>query len=31
MKDNIGLVKNEITPVRLHLELKDDHLSDYQK
>ena len=24
-------MKNNITPVRLHLELKDDYLSDYQK
>lgn len=31
MKNNIGSVKNEITPMRLHLELKDDYLSDYQK
>lgn len=31
MKNSIGLTKNEITPVRLHLELKDEYLSDYQK
>ena len=31
MKNNISSIKNEITPVRLHLELKDDYLSDYQK
>lgn len=31
MKNNIGSIKNEITPVRLHLELKDDYLSNYQK
>nr|WP_300002541.1 hypothetical protein [Tissierella sp.] len=31
MKNNIASIKNEITPVRLHFELKDDHLSDYQK
>lgn len=31
MKNNIGSIKNEITPVRLHLELKDDYLLDYQK
>lgn len=31
MKNMIGLTKNEITPVRLHLELKDDYLTDYQK
>ena len=31
MKNNIGSIKNEITPVRLHLELKDDYLTDYQK
>lgn len=31
MRDNSASIKNEITPVRLHLELKDDYLSDYQK
>ncbi len=31
MRDNITSIKNEITPVRLHLELKDEYLSDYQK
>ncbi len=31
MKNNVGPIKNKITPVRLHLELKDDYLSDYQK
>ena len=31
MKNMIGLTKNEITPVRLQLELKDEYLSDYQK
>lgn len=31
MKNIIGSIKNEITPVRLHLELKDNYLSDYQK
>ena len=31
MKNNIGSIKSEITPVRLRLELKDDYLSDYQK
>lgn len=31
MRNNICLMKNEITPVRLHLELRDDNLSDYQK
>lgn len=31
MKNNISSIKNEITPVRLHLELRDDYLSDYQK
>ncbi len=31
MKNNIGTIKNKITPVRLHLELKDDYISDYQK
>ena len=31
MKSNISSIKNEITPVRLHLELRDDYLSDYQK
>ena len=31
MKNNISSIKNEITPVRLHLELQDDYLSDYQK
>ncbi|NMA48888.1 MAG: plasmid pRiA4b ORF-3 family protein, partial [Tissierellia bacterium] len=31
MKKNIGSTKNAITPVRLHLELRDDYLSDYQK
>lgn len=31
MKNNIASIKYEITPVRLHLELKDDYLSDYQK
>ena len=31
MKNNISSMKNKITPVHLHLELKDDYLSDYQK
>ena len=31
MKNNISLLKDEIYPVRLHLELSDDYLSDYQK
>ncbi len=31
MKNNISLLKNEINPVRLHLELKNDYLSNYQK
>ncbi len=31
MKNNISSIKNEITPVRIHLELKDEYLSDYQK
>ncbi|MGY0372315.1 IS1096 element passenger TnpR family protein [Clostridium sp. JNZ J1-5] len=31
MKNNIGAIKNKIATVRLHLELKDDYLSDYQK
>ena len=31
MKNMIGLTKNEITSVRLQLELKDEYLSDYQK
>jgi len=31
MKSNISSIKNEITPVRLHFELKNDYLSDYQK
>ena len=31
MKNNISTIKNKITPVRLHLELKGDYLSDYQK
>ena len=31
MKNNIGSIQNKINPVRLHLELKSDHLSDYQK
>ncbi|MDD2402718.1 MAG: hypothetical protein PHD60_11065 [Clostridia bacterium] len=31
MRNNTNQTKNKITPVRLHLELKDDYLSDYQK
>lgn len=31
MKNNISATRDKITPVRLHLELKDDYLSDYQK
>lgn len=31
MKNNVGPIKNEITPVHLHLELQDDYLTDYQK
>lgn len=31
MKNNISMIKNEIYPVRLHLELRDDYLSNYQK
>ncbi|MBC8587748.1 plasmid pRiA4b ORF-3 family protein [Paratissierella segnis] len=31
MENNIRPIKNEITPVRLHLELKDDYLTDYQR
>ncbi len=31
MKNNIDSTKNRITPVRLHLELKNDYLSDYHK
>ena len=31
MKNNISATKDKITPVRIHLELKDDYLSDYQK
>ena len=31
MKENKSAIKNKITPVRLHLELKCDYLSDYQK
>ncbi|WP_353097070.1 hypothetical protein [Tissierella praeacuta] len=31
MKNNIGITKDKITTVRLHLELEHDHLSDYQK
>jgi len=31
MKDNIISIKDKIAPVRLHLELKTDYLSDYQK
>ncbi len=31
MKNNTRSVKNDITPVRLHLELKDDYIADYQK
>lgn len=31
MKNDRVSIKNEITPVRLHLELKDEYLSDYQK
>jgi hypothetical protein len=31
MKNNIGAIKNNITTVRLHLELKNDFLSDHQK
>ena len=31
MKNNTVSTKNEIIPVRLHLELKDDYLSDYHK
>lgn len=31
MKNNISIIKGKINPVRLHLELKDDYLSDYQK
>lgn len=31
MGNNIGATKNNITTVRLHLELKNDSLSDYQK
>ena len=30
MKENKSAIKNKITPVRLHLELKCDYLSDYQ-
>lgn len=31
MKDHVNEIKKEIYPVRLHLELKDDYLSDYHK
>ena len=31
MKNKISSIKNKITPVFIHLELKDDYLSDYQK
>lgn len=31
MINNIGEMETKITPVRLHLELKDDYLSGYQK
>jgi hypothetical protein len=31
VKNNIIHVKNKITPVRLHLELRHDYLSDYQR
>lgn len=31
MKNNISSIKDEITPVYLHLELRDDYLSDYQR
>lgn len=31
MKNNISSIKNKITPVCLHLALRDDYLSDYQK
>lgn len=31
MENNTDLIKNDITPVRLRLELKDDYLTDYQR
>jgi len=31
MRNKTHLTKSQITPVRLHLELKDSYLSDYQK
>ncbi len=31
MRNNISVTKGKITPVRLHLELRSDYLSDYHK
>lgn len=31
MNHNMDMTNEKITPVRLHLELKDAYLSDYQK
>ena len=31
MSNNTSKIKDKVTPIRLHLELKDDYLSDYQK
>lgn len=31
MRNNISIIKDKITPVCLHLELRNDYLPDYQK
>ncbi|NLC03037.1 MAG: plasmid pRiA4b ORF-3 family protein [Tissierellia bacterium] len=31
MKNNLRSIKNHITPIRIHLELKHEYLSDYEK